>query len=86
MEWILLGALVLYLSALVRFAPGLFAPRCPICGTRLERRSDVDVVSFRTHWHIGWRRWVCPECLFSHRRPVIYRDPKETEYEARALR
>ncbi len=86
MEWIFLGALVLYILALLRFLPGLFAPRCPVCGARLERRFDIAIVSFRKHWHLGWRKFICPQCLYSCRRPVIYRDPKEIQYEARALR
>lgn len=86
MEWILFGALILYFSLLVHLAPDLFARRCPICGARLEYRFDVAIVSPGTDWHLGWRKWLCPECLYSHRRPVIYRDSKENEYEARAVR
>jgi hypothetical protein len=85
MEWIILGALILYLLALLRFFPELFVPRCPICGARLERRSDTAIFSLRNHWHLGWRRFSCLQCLYYYRRLVFFRG-SEVKDEASALR
>ena len=86
MEWIFLGAVVVYMLALLRFFPELFERRCPVCGSRVERRFDVAIVQVSKHWKLSWRKFTCPQCLYSYRRPVIYSDPKESEYETRALR
>lgn len=75
MVWLIGGALVLYLFALWRIFPGLFVPVCPICGARLERRIDIAVLNFGKHLHLGMRRFVCPQCPYSHHRPAVYRDP-----------
>jgi hypothetical protein len=86
MEWIFIGGLLVYLLVLLRFFPELFAPRCPFCGARLERRFDSAIVSFGKHWHLGLRKFMCPQCFYSHRRPVIYRDPEVTKHEASSVR
>ena len=86
MDWIFLSALVAYLQALLRFFPELFAPRCPICGARVERRFDAAIVHFSKQWKLGWQKYACPQCLYSYRRPVVYRMPKEDGYETRAVR
>jgi len=86
MEWIFLSALIVYILTLRRFFPELFAPRCPVCEARVEQRFDIAIVHFSKRWKLGWRKFTCPQCLYSYRRPVIYQDYKESENETRALR
>jgi hypothetical protein len=86
MGWIFIGALIAYLFLLRRFVPGLFAPRCPLCGARLERRFNSPTASFGKRWHYGWGRFACTQCLYYHDRPVVYRDREVKTDEARALR
>ena len=86
MEWIFLSALVVYLLMLGRFFPELFAPHCPICQAQVEHRFDLAIVHFSKQWKLGWRKFTCPQCLYSYRRPVVYRELKESRYETRAVR
>ena len=86
MEWIFVSALVVYLLALRRFFPEFFAPHCPVCDAHVERRFDITILQFSSRWILAWRKYTCPQCLYSYRRPVMHRDQKASEYETRALR
>lgn len=85
MEWILFFVCLIWLLLLIRLFPALFAPHCPVCGARLQRGDVVEIQPIGKHKHLGWRNFVCPQCLYRHRRPVIYSDSEVTKYEARAL-
>lgn len=80
------GIGILWLLIVARFSPDLLAPRCPLCGARLEQREDTSIARLWKLWHWGWRRFSCTRCLYYHRRPVIYRQAEETKHEASALR
>ncbi len=68
MEWLLIAAGLLYLAALVRFVPGLFRPRCPLCGTLLERRGNVGTSPPWGNRGDSWREFSCSLCNFGHHR------------------
>jgi hypothetical protein len=74
MATILIGVALAYLVILLRIFPDLMAPRCPWCGARLERRPVLESSQVQGHWHIGWHRYSCVQCLYFHRRPFLYRE------------
>ncbi len=69
MAWLLITAGLLYLVALLRFLPGLFRPRCPLCGTQLERRGNDGTSS--QPWgnrSDSWRESSCSLCSLGRHR------------------
>ncbi|CAG0945402.1 hypothetical protein ANRL1_02326 [Anaerolineae bacterium] len=74
-----------YFLALLKFAPEIFTPRCPICSAPLERREITGTRFSLNKWRLGWRRFSCTACLYFHRRPVIYRDDQVSKYETHSF-
>ncbi len=85
MEWLLLGTWLILIVGIISLYPELVAPRCPICGAHLERRDDIREMGCLKRWCVGLRKFSCPACLYSHRRPILYRRPGVSKYETRAI-
>ncbi len=73
-----------WIVVLALFAPEMFAPRCPICGSILERRP-VENSGSLGEWNLGWVKFFCNRCAYSHRRPIVSRNVKVTKYEVRSV-
>jgi len=85
MEWLLLVAVLLLLIGLMFLFPGLTAPRCPICGARLQSHECAHIL-FQWHdWETCWRNYICPQCLFRRDYLRIARQPKDSKYETRTV-
>jgi hypothetical protein len=77
MDWVFVAGLALYFLVLLRFAPELFAPHCPLCSAQMEA-GDVETF---TRWNVrlGLRHFVCPQCLYVQRRLTLHYETKEVK-------
>jgi hypothetical protein len=85
MEWTLGIIAALYFSILRRLFPGLFAPRCPLCGALLQATITDESRHIWRRWHVGFRKFSCGSCLYYHKRPFVYRSLESSVGEPRLV-
>jgi hypothetical protein len=74
MDWLLLIFGVAVILLLWRIFPDLFAPRCPLCGARLEPNDFARGTFHWRDWIIGWRQYICPQCLSRQELKYFFRE------------
>ena len=85
MEWLFLCAVALFVISMIRAFPELLAPRCPVCGMRLEPSDDVRVALRWNGWAVSWRKFVCPQCFYRRELLRIVPLNKDLKNEACAV-
>jgi C4-type Zn-finger protein len=85
MDWLWLIFGVAEILLLWRIFPDLFAPRCPICGARLQPHERTHTL-FQWHdWETCWHNYICPQCLFRQDYLRIVQKSKDSKYETRTV-
>ncbi len=86
MEWKIVELWLALLLGIISVVPKFFAPRCPRCKAPMKPDGELESLTHRGDWHLGWRRFSCPECSYGRVALATTNDPTAVKYQTHIIR